>query len=248
MICQLIRKISIKEISFFTSRKNKKIAYLKRKFAVFIQSNPMKHSFQHSKSFRYFTKGNIDKSKTLIYVLHGYGQLAEYFLKKFDGLAEDFYVVAPEGMHRFYLNGSSGRVGASWMTKEERETDISDNISWLNALNNKILAERTFDKIIVLGFSQGGATAARWYYSNRGFNQLIMWASVFPPDLSLNQELKKDSQNQNYFVLGDLDEYFQDDLFQKELKTFEDLGFKTRVFNGKHDIEIVTLQKILEVQ
>lgn len=206
----------------------------------------MKHFIQHSKTFRYFSSGNLQTARTLLYVLHGYGQLAEYFMKKFEGIPKDHFIVAPEGMHRFYLNGNSGRVGASWMTKEERETDISDNISWLNALDKEIQKDKRFEKVIVLGFSQGGATAARWFYSNTKFDTLIMWASVFPPDLNIKDELLKIDTSSSYFVLGEDDEYFQDDLFHEEINKYKDLGFKTKVFEGKHDIDIATLSDILK--
>ena len=122
----------------------------------------MEHSFQHLKTFRYFTYGDPSKPKIALYVLHGYGQLAEYFMRKFHKLDESFFIIAPEGMHRFYVNGTSGRVGASWMTKEARAIDISDTIGWLDKLEEEVNSIHTFDKKIILGFSQGGATAARW--------------------------------------------------------------------------------------
>ena len=69
--------------------------------------------------------------------------------------------------------------------KEAREDDIKDNINWLTEWLTDHLKENTYDKIILLGFSQGGTAAARWYYNNPGqFDQLILWASVFPPDIS----------------------------------------------------------------
>jgi hypothetical protein len=72
------------------------------------------------KTIRYFTIGDIEKAKYLLIALHGYGQLSSYFGKKFEDLPNEFFIVIPEGMHRFYLDGTSGRVGASWMTKEAR--------------------------------------------------------------------------------------------------------------------------------
>ena len=40
-------------------------------------------------------------------------------------------------MHRFYLEGSSGRVGASWMTKEAREDDKKENQTNYFVLGNE---------------------------------------------------------------------------------------------------------------
>ena len=99
-----------------------------------------------SKTMRYFTIGDIDKADKLLYVLHGYGQLASYFIKSFDKISDSYFVVAPEGMHRFYLKGTSGRVGASWMTKEAREIDIDENTKNLALLNQQIFRKKNIQK------------------------------------------------------------------------------------------------------
>ena len=79
------------------------------------------------KTARYFTIGNEEQPDEIWFVLHGYAQLANYFIEKFRVLeSKNILVVAPEGLHRFYWNGMSGRVAASWMTKEDRLTDIAD--------------------------------------------------------------------------------------------------------------------------
>jgi predicted esterase len=182
----------------------------------------------------------------LIYVLHGYGQLAEFFIRKF-GLPEDeYFLVAPEGMHRFYLNGSSGRVGASWMTKEERESDISDNLNWLDELHARIMQQKHFEKAIIFGFSQGGATAARWFYNGRiKLDQLIVWSSVFPPDLLIENEILRASQDENIFFMGDQDEYYSANQQLELINFYRSKGFKTIHYNGKHDIDLSVLMKEL---
>lgn len=179
----------------------------------------------------------------LLIALHGYGQLAKFFLRKFQGLESSCRVLAPEGPHRFYLQGSSGRVGASWMTKEARELDINDNLVWLNALLNELRKSDSPKKITLLGFSQGAATAARWYQQNpTAFDQLILWAAVFPPDLDPGTFPK---ENPMHFVLGTKDEYYQGEEAQLLLKHYESMGFKVHTFTGKHDIEHGVLTEIL---
>ena len=42
-----------------------------------------------------------------------------------------YTIIAPQGLHKFYLEGTSGRVGASWMTKENREDDIKNYLVYL---------------------------------------------------------------------------------------------------------------------
>ncbi len=92
----------------------------------------LEHSIVLQKHFRYHLSENYSSKRKLLIALHGYGQLAQYFAKKFDQLPKEYALLVPEGMHRFYLDGNSGRVGASWMTKEGREMDIDDNLHNLN--------------------------------------------------------------------------------------------------------------------
>ncbi|MBM3915983.1 MAG: hypothetical protein FJ349_00025 [Sphingomonadales bacterium] len=66
---------------------------------------------------RYYQNDLKGKDK-IIFALHGYGQLGQFFFRQFNILNDNWGIVVPEGPHRFYLEGSSGRVGASWMTKE----------------------------------------------------------------------------------------------------------------------------------
>ena len=204
----------------------------------------MSHSFKASKTYRFFCIPSENSSKNLLVALHGYGQLAAFFIKKFNACSNDYTILAPEGPHRFYKNGYSGRVGASWMTKEAREDDIKDNINWLTEWLTDHLKENKYDKIILLGFSQGGATAARWYYNNPNlFDQLILWASVFPPDIS---KPKIKLPNNNLYVVGKNDEFINDEMRLNEVKFYQNLGFDTHVYDGNHDIDPFVIQQILK--
>ncbi|WP_027420632.1 alpha/beta hydrolase [Crocinitomix catalasitica] len=197
---------------------------------------------------RYTTFGNPEKADTLIIALHGYGQLATYFIRKFYTLNPDkYFIICPEAPHRFYLKASSGRVGASWMTKEDRLVDIRHYITYLNALGDDINRKYTFDQYILIGFSQGGATASRWLANTAiKFDTFILWAAVFPPDLEDHQHAKFKS-NQNYFVYGDDDIYITDEqaLLQKNKLKEIGLNFELIKFSGKHDIDSETLISII---
>lgn len=203
----------------------------------------MEHHLKVEKTARYFTSGNPEKAKFILLALHGYGQLAQFFIRKFDSVNEDYLVVAPEGLHRFYLNGSSGRVGASWMTKEDRLSDIIDNTAWLNQLLNEMNQKYQFEKTFVLGFSQGGATAARWINeSKHKIDHFISWASVYPPDLLVE---KKINLKENFFVLGNQDEYFDEKATTETILFYKNIGFKTITFDGNHSIDKNILNEIL---
>jgi predicted esterase len=137
--------------------------------------------------------------------------LAEFFIRKFDALVdEDSAVIAPEGMHRFYLEGTSGRVGASWMTKDDRSVDIFDNMHYLNALMETIYEEAHPEaSLFILGFSQGCPTAARYAMQARKLpGAFIGYASDIPLDtLDTLEKRKKWEKMKVCLAIGDNDPY-----------------------------------------
>lgn len=198
------------------------------------------HSIEFRQQARYYTLGELSPNMPAIWlVCHGYGQLAPYFIKHFQVLAEaGHYVVAPEGLSRFYLQGTSGRVGASWMTKEERQTDIQNYIAYITAVYEKAI-EQHKAPVNLLGFSQGVATISRWAMrSNKAFEQLVLWAGVFPPDLPLELSASTLKNRKVSIVYGQEDPYLSEQSMAEQLQVFEQLKIKPQVipFSGKHEI------------
>lgn len=196
-------------------------------------------------SLRYRTISSGGNPKHLIYVLHGYGQLVEYFSQKFNDIPlEETLFVFPEGRHRFYLRGTSGRVGASWMTKEWREEDIRLNILALNLLHETFLKTCAPEKITVIGFSQGGATAARWLAHGKiTCGHFVSWASVYPPDLVIEEH--QNLAQKTTFVLGTEDEFFPKEEQEKLISDYQSKGINIARFKGTHDMDKETLIRIL---
>ena len=60
----------------------------------------------------YHTYGTLSEdTKVIIIAFHGYGQLAKYFIQKFDFLnLDNNYVIAPQGLSKFYIKNHT-RVG-----------------------------------------------------------------------------------------------------------------------------------------
>ena len=153
------------------------------------------HFIKISKTARYYSLGESSASvKHLWFCLHGYGQLGRYFIQNFNALENsERLIIVPEAPNRFYLDGTRGRVGATWMTKEERLRDIDDYTVYLNDLATAIASQLSDNvKVHVFGFSQGVATAFRWanLYNAGQISSLHGWAGTFPPDIDyrLNQE------------------------------------------------------------
>src|SRR5688572_18536754 len=121
------------------------------------------HHIQTTRTARYYTLGELNEQTTDVWiVLHGYGQLAEYFIRHFKNIQQDHhFIVAPEALSRYYLNENTGRIGATWMTKEDRENEIQDYIQYLNNIVDTFNLPATKAgiptkvRLHVLGFSQG---------------------------------------------------------------------------------------------
>jgi predicted esterase len=90
-------------------------------------------------------------------------------------------LVSVQGLHRFY-RGRSQDVVAGWMTRQDREDAIRDNIAYVD---NVIDATRAGGEPIVLtGFSQGVAMAFRAAVRGRaGANAVIAMGGDIPPEL-----------------------------------------------------------------
>ncbi len=170
------------------------------------------HSIAVTRTARYFTLGEMtERTRRVWFVLHGYGQLAEYFIRKFEGIHDgETMVVAPEALSRFYQDHESGRVGASWMTREDRLHEIDDYVGYLESVQREIFKDFSLENthITVLGFSQGTATACRWVdQSELKCDRLILWGGYFANGiLELIEENRLPPQD-THFVYGHKDEY-----------------------------------------
>lgn len=144
------------------------------------------------KSSRYFLLGELSHKTRDIWILfHGYGQLASEMLNSFKGFENDQRVfVAPEGFSRFYKKGFFGQVGASWMTKEDRDSEIKDYLLFINNIYKQVSAEVNVVKssINLFGFSQGAAAAFRVFADNKfKVDNLVLFASPPPSDVDLRK-------------------------------------------------------------
>ena len=92
------------------------------------------HHLSTPRTARYHTLGDPASATHIWIVLHGYGQLARYFLRPFEGLETGQLIAAPEGLSRFYSDIAHTRVGATWMTREDRDHEIIDQAIYLDRL------------------------------------------------------------------------------------------------------------------
>lgn len=199
-----------------------------------------KQTIKVPKTSRFYTSGSINSEvNELVYVLHGYGMQAASFLEKFEAInAAGRLIVAPEGMSRFYRKGFSGDVVASWMTSDDRETEIEDYISYLNLLHKRLLSEighGVTPKITVLGFSQGASTASRWINNrNIAADRFVIWCGEMAPDVTLSFPeipVVYISASDDVFISSE-----KSDLHAKEMEK-AGVNLVRYSFQGGHDID-----------
>ncbi len=165
-----------------------------------------------TRSARYFTLGEAGPDlKQVWLVCHGYSQLAKQFIGYFRVLDDGSrLIVAPEGLSRFYLDHAAGKIGASWMTKEDRLSEIEDYVSYLDALSDQVFrqVDRSRVRFVVLGFSQGAATVSRWIVGSKMRpDRVVLWGGLIPPDVDLEQHGDRLGAQDLTIVVGDEDEY-----------------------------------------
>lgn len=208
-----------------------------------------KNHITTQKTARYYQTSDIThETKTVIIACHGYGQLAEYFLKWFEGVEiSNTVIIAPEGLHRFYWQGFNGKVVASWMTKEDRENDIKDYCYFIDSIIKKLSIDSNIN-LIGFGFSQGAATISRWAEQTQfKVKHLIHWAGVFPEDVpvdSINLKLNTPIE----ILFGDQDEFYsiqQLDELKVHLSKIG-LNYNFTQFVGAHKIYLEPLNNLLK--
>ena len=99
----------------------------------------------------------------LLVGFHGYGEHAERHLAELDRIpgSARWTRVAVQALHRHYSEGARHVVG-SWMTRQDRELAIADNVAYVRAVIDEVRAVYPTNGILVCcGFSQGVAMAYR---------------------------------------------------------------------------------------
>lgn len=208
---------------------------------------------------RYYALGSSDApAKEVWFVLHGYGQLAAEFIKRFEFLADDTrIIVAPEALNRFYLVGpetmpaAERPVGATWMTREDRDCDIDDYVEYLDRLAADVLApyraRGANPRIIVLAFSQGTATAARWIA--RGAIRpadLVLWGGLLPPEIEDVTSAAPLRGTSLHLVIGSRDGFVSPERLADETQrlTNAQLSYRVVRYDGGHGIPRDTLRQV----
>jgi predicted esterase len=210
---------------------------------------------------RYYLVGEMTPDvEDVWFACHGYGQLAADFAREF-AVIEDpkRLIIVPEALSRYYIpadagfHGPESKVGATWMTREDREAEISDYIAYLDDLYTQIMSEigDRRVRVTVLGFSQGGATANRWV--TRGavrVDRLLMWGCLLASDSDLNEAASFFKSVDLTLIYGTRDQFASTEMISEyeKLLAGKSVPFQIRRFEGGHRMDRQTLKELAAVE
>jgi predicted esterase len=172
----------------------------------------------------------------LLVGFHGYRENAEKHLEDLRRIpgAEATRRVAVQGLHRF-MNLKTNEIVASWMTRQDREQAIADNVDYVASVLDAVDREHPGDgRRVFVGFSQGTSmayrAAAKAGHPGHG---LIVLGGDMPPELA-------DDPSPLPPVLigrGARDSWYTEERMANDLERLRRRGVlvETLVFDGGHE-------------
>jgi predicted esterase len=174
--------------------------------------------------------------KGLLVGFHGYAESAAIQMQRLAAIpdAGAWTCVAVQGLHRFY-RGRSRETLAGWMTREDRELLIADNIEYVDAVMASVADPARRLPIVYAGFSQGVAMAFR-----AGVLGRETAAGIIAVGADVPPELANDPRSRFPPVLmlrGSRDEWYTQDTFETDVETLRARGTDVNavVFDGGHE-------------
>jgi predicted esterase len=172
----------------------------------------------------------------LLLGFHGYGESAESSLAALAGIpgAEAWHLAAIQALNRFYTR--SGDVVASWMTSQDRELAIADNVAYVERALAALRADLAVgERVVVAGFSQGTAMAWRAAaLAVEGCDGVIVLGGDLPAELA---EVAWRSRPRALLGRGTADTWYTAEKLETDLAGLAALGLEAESvrFEGGHE-------------
>jgi predicted esterase len=166
---------------------------------------------------------------------HGYGQRAQHLLDELQALpgAAALLLVSVQGLHRFYERATQ-QVVAHWMTSEDRELAIADNVAYVSAVVDAVAAAHPFDRLVFVGFSQGASMASRAaaHAGDRCHGLIMLGGDIAPEVLASGARLPR-----TIIGRGTTDAFYSARQFTADSEALEERGALGAAveFNGGHE-------------
>jgi predicted esterase len=174
-----------------------------------------------------------ESPRVILVGFHGYMENADVMMERLLGIpgSEQWTLVSVQALNRFY-KGRTQEVVAGWMTRQDREAAIADNIQYVNRVVEAVAADVP---LFYAGFSQGAAMAFRAAVrGTRKASGVIAAGGDVPP------ELLEDAAAVFPPVLlarGGRDEWYTAAKFDADVAALETRGVDVEafIFNAGHE-------------
>src|ERR1700733_6191418 len=119
----------------------------------------VEHTIPTGTHGRYLVSPGTPGSPLLV-GFHGYGETAEDEMARLQTIPgiDRWTVASIQGLHQFYRRRTN-EVVASWMTRQNRELAIADNMAYVSSVVGRLSEDSS--TVVLTGFSQGVAMAFR---------------------------------------------------------------------------------------
>jgi len=167
---------------------------------------------------------HVDRgAERLLVGFHGYAETAEPHLEELEKIAgiDAWSVAAVQALHPFYTR--SGSVVANWMTSQDRELAIEDNLRYVREVMSSLPKPRT---LVFLGFSQGAAMAARAAAAIRSDGVILLGGDI-PPEIAVA------NLPPLFLGRGSRDEWYTEEKLKKDLSSVPTAT--AFVYDGGHE-------------
>lgn len=173
--------------------------------------------------------------KGLLVGFHGYMENATTQMDRLLAIpgASDWTLVSVQGLHRFY-RGRSEEVVASWMTREDRELAIADNLAYVAAALDQVPHDRS-TRVVYTGFSQGVAMAFRaGVVGSLTASAIVAIGGDVPPELAADERLRFPAV---LLARGSRDEWFTEAKFERDAAALKTRGTAVEpiIYDGAHE-------------
>jgi predicted esterase len=173
----------------------------------------------------------------VLFGFHGYAEGAEAQLERMRAIpgAARWRLVAIQGLHRFYQRREN-QVIASWMTRQDRELAIADNLAYVAGVMDEVAREWPgAPRVVLAGFSQGVAMTFRAATAaSRAVDGVIAVGGDVPPELDAAALARVPSA---LVCRGERDEWYTTDKFANDIRRLREAGAAVRAlaFDGGHE-------------
>jgi predicted esterase len=168
---------------------------------------------------------------------HGYGEGAPAQLDRLRRIpgSDRWLLVSIQALHRFYQRRTN-EVVASWMTREDRELAIADNLAYVAAVLETVDREYpAAPRIVFAGFSQGVAMTFRAAAASpRAVDGVIAVGGDVPPEV---EDAALARVRRTLICRGSRDEWYTQAIFERDLERLRHAGLAVQplAFDGGHE-------------